>query len=423
MMGLFILLLASVVPARGVAAAVDASAAAATPHDGRVSCRCVLHAHDVFTVHASSIICSFEAVLRIQVAMCDAATAAAAIAAATAAAAGPASTGASAAAVQGVGVSDGGKVQTFGHFFCLLCYHDELGGYPHYLSPLLMLALAAGAGPKVLDQLHSLLATMVKISGWGVLESDVQLQYLSAAAHVASALLQSQQRQLAGAGGNSNAAAVGAVASAGESGCSSDHAAALTMLPSGVILGRCCMQYAKLLQEDPSLSQQQLKQQGQVVDFKSDFTHLLRTLQQWLQTGSTRKQVTAAGYVPLPLLQQLEQLVAAFMILQVSRSDTAMVLEAANQLQSTGLAVCSFAVPCMCNNPSCTSWAGLSDLAAVSGRSCVCGGCRVARYCGRPCQRAAWKQHKPVCGALAAAAAVADVDGTEAVAAGQQRFE
>ena len=74
-------------------------------------------------------------------------------------------------------------------------------------------------------------------------------------------------------------------------------------------------------------------------------------------------------------------------------------------LHATGLTLCSFAVPCMCNSPDCINVSGLSELGLVSGRSCLCGGCRVARYCDRACQRSAWKRHKPVGAALAAAAA------------------
>jgi hypothetical protein len=69
--------------------------------------------------------------------------------------------------------------------------------------------------------------------------------------------------------------------------------------------------------------------------------------------------------------------------------------------------MCLFAVPCLCNNPSCANLSGLTEMGLVSGRSCVCGGCRVAHYCGRACQPAVWKQHKPVCAALAAATAAA----------------
>jgi hypothetical protein len=129
---------------------------------------------------------------------------------------------------------------------------------------------------------------------------------------------------------------------------------------------------------------------------------LLSVVHRWMAAGSTCDQLAAAGYGPLPVLQQL----MATEDLVNGESGTGR-LAVAQELQSTGLALCSFAVPCMCNNPGCTSMVGVSELAAVSGRSCICGGCCVARYCGRACQRAAWKQHKPVCAALSAAAAAA----------------
>jgi hypothetical protein len=131
-------------------------------------------------------------------------------------------------------------------------------------------------------------------------------------------------------------------------------------------------------------------------------------VRQWLAAGSTCEQLAAAGYAPQAVMQQLQKLLARPAI-PGGVSDTATVLVHAQELKSLGLALCSFAVPCMCNNPGCTSMSRLSELASVSGRSCVCGGCRVARYCGRACQRAVWKQHKPVCAALSAAAG-AEVD-------------
>jgi hypothetical protein len=154
-------------------------------------------------------------------------------------------------------------------------------------------------------------------------------------------------------------------------------------------------------------SQEQQQQQpgyGNNIKSRLDLSDVLSAMQQWLQAGSTCNQLVAAGYAPRAVLQQLQEVSAAWRNLQHIPSDTAALPAAAQLLQATWLALCSFAVPCMCNNPGCTSMAGLSELAAVSGRSCICGGCRVARYCGRACQRAAWKQHKPVCGALGAAA-------------------
>jgi hypothetical protein len=56
-----------------------------------------------------------------------------------------------------------------------------------------------------------------------------------------------------------------------------------------------------------------------------------------------------------------------------------------------------------------------SEAQLVGGRTCICAGCLTARYCGRACQRAAWRQHKPVCKALAAAATAAATPTAAAV--------
>jgi hypothetical protein len=67
-------------------------------------------------------------------------------------------------------------------------------------------------------------------------------------------------------------------------------------------------------------------------------------------------------------------------------------------LASLGQALSGFAVRHCCNNPRCVNTRGLSERALVSGKGCLCAGCKVARYCGQPCQAAHWKAtHKPVC--------------------------
>jgi hypothetical protein len=56
-------------------------------------------------------------------------------------------------------------------------------------------------------------------------------------------------------------------------------------------------------------------------------------------------------------------------------------------------------LPVVCNNPSCGSFAGVSEAAA----SCkACAGCS-CRYCSVACQRADWKRHKHACKRMAAA--------------------
>jgi hypothetical protein len=76
-------------------------------------------------------------------------------------------------------------------------------------------------------------------------------------------------------------------------------------------------------------------------------------------------------------------------------------------LHELGMTLTTFAISSVCNNPSCSNVSGPSEAGLVKGSSCACGGCRVARYCGKTCQSQHWKLHKPVCKALAAARAAA----------------
>jgi hypothetical protein len=86
--------------------------------------------------------------------------------------------------------------------------------------------------------------------------------------------------------------------------------------------------------------------------------------------------------------------------------------------RSLGVSLTSLAFPYACNNPTCSNLAGPQELQLVNGRSCVCGGCRVAHYCSRTCQWQHWKAHKPVWQAIAAAQAAKT--GTTAAAVEQQ---
>jgi hypothetical protein len=172
-------------------------------------------------------------------------------------------------------------------------------------------------------------------------------------------------------------------------GGSSAAVAVMFKLPALFILGRSCMHWAKEFDDnaaDPSRVDAQVVVLQQLV---------LPPVQQWLQASRTQEQLFAAGYAPKGLPQQLHQATEALQVVDVSggcdensRSiDTACLQRAAQQLQAAGSALCSFAVPCLCNNPPCTNVSGYTELGLVSGRSCICGGCRVARYCGRACQR------------------------------------
>jgi hypothetical protein len=76
-------------------------------------------------------------------------------------------------------------------------------------------------------------------------------------------------------------------------------------------------------------------------------------------------------------------------------------------VHALGRALNSLAFPYACNSATCTNLSGPQELQLVNGRCCMCGGCRVAHYCSKECQKQHWKTHKPVCEAVKAAAAAA----------------
>lgn len=98
------------------------------------------------------------------------------------------------------------------------------------------------------------------------------------------------------------------------------------------------------------------------------------------------------------------------------------VTQVAQGLQGLGVSLTCFAHPHACNNPSCCNVSGPSEMQLVSRRSSLCSACRTARYCGRVCQKAHYKQHKPVCEKLVAAAAAEKAAAEAAAAAGTAGF-
>jgi hypothetical protein len=78
----------------------------------------------------------------------------------------------------------------------------------------------------------------------------------------------------------------------------------------------------------------------------------------------------------------------------VAAGDVAGLIKA---LEAVGRACSVFALPHCCNNPGCSNVPGASELSIVPSKTSTCGACKVARYCGRGCQKAHWKQPKPVC--------------------------
>lgn len=223
----------------------------------------------------------------------------------------------------------------------------------------------------------------------------------------------------------------------------STTASAAPLMPAIVLLGRCLLYLAEQLHhESAGLTQLAAGHAGapQTTDMALAFTAAVK--EQFpasslvfagpghYQAGGTALkvwpevvirfvgccpffvQLTSAGYDVGSLVQQLAQLLAARDAAASSCTD-ATLTELVRQLQAAGSGCAALATPIFCNNPACDNLAGPSDVALVSGLSCVCGGCLTARYCSRACQRVHWKQHahKPVCKALAAAAAAAEGGG------------
>jgi hypothetical protein len=394
------------VPTLAAAAAASSDSAPAVPE---ASCSYVLHAHETIMLHAVDILRVLEWVLRDTAAR---------------------------------GGSLAGLLPTVAAEVSALCSYGSGDGLYDHESVLVMLALAAGPGSRVQRQLYSLLCTLFQVIPALPQNSEhatVVRQLCETASGAAEALLdgaaaKEQQQQHAGDSATA-AAAIGL-----------DPAAAVAMLPSLFILGRFCLYNAGLMQgvilvpiqeqpqpgstaqeqPQPGSSAQEQPQPGSSAQeqpqpasgssvkeqHKTSFWHItFGPVLEWLQAGSTSEQLAAAGYRPLSILQQLGQVVesseAVFTITHSMQADEATILAAVQQYRATGLALCSFAVSCVCNNPGCFNMSGPSALHLVSGCSCLCGGCRTARFCSHTCLRACWKQHKPVCEALAAAAATA----------------
>ena len=345
-------------------------------------------------------------------------------------------------------------------------------GYPRNPAPFVMLALAAGQGSQVERQLYSLLATMVKVAqcSIGTLLDVACAQYCCAAADAAQALLSGPTGTPSAECSSVPAAAIEmlpCVVIVGRCciqwgdqmladprillGEDEDRAGKLEIevdqapftVQQWLTAGSACNQLAAAGYA-PHAVLQQLQQhldarlatsvlQGGSPDTAAAVPESQEpsfdTVAAVVQTQEPSPHIAASALetqvpssataaVVMEAHQPLADTAAAVMQVQEPLPDTAAAVAEAQELKSLGLALCSCAVPCMCNNPGCTSLSGLSELASVLGRSCVCGGCLVARYCGRACQPAVWKQHKPMCAALSAAAAGSAGAAADASSAG-----
>jgi hypothetical protein len=227
-------------------------------------------------------------------------------------------------------------------------------------GPLVLLALAAGPGSRVWRQFCGLLCTLVKAIPALHREKAAQQEICSRAARAASALVagaaapEEQQQQAQQPARDS-----------------------VSLLPCLVILGRCCLSSAGQLQDTSQSGMQDGKARERMVQEAVDN---LAPVQQLLKTASSSQQLCAAGYTPGLVVQQLEQLRAAVEVLNCNRNpDEEAVAAVVQELRSTGLALCSFAVPNFCNNPECSDMSRLSERLLVTGHSCLCSRCRVAR--------------------------------------------
>ena len=247
-----------------------------------------------------------------------------------------------------------------------------------------------------------------------------------------------QQPPIAGGAAAAAAAAAGdatiAPPAAAAAAASQQQPGAEGHLPWLVLLGRCFLyhgeQLLQLQQHTPNIGERLQALAGDNVSpigtvfpglydfhpaaFLYDGTTWVGLFDQCKQ-GLTKDEgvgsLAAAGYPIQSAMQHAYTAKAALHALVAAGNAGAAAAAAAaytdftQQLQALGGVLSTLPVPCACNNPGCTNMLGPTELASVSGRSCICSGCVVARYCGRVCQRACWKQHKPVCKALAAAAA------------------
>jgi hypothetical protein len=146
----------------------------------------------------------------------------------------------------------------------------------------------------------------------------------------------------------------------------------------------------------------------------SQLEMLVEMLEAFLEINAA--DIAVAGCNVSELRLQLEKLLKAGQTAARSTSSVAAAVDAfVQQLLETGKACCAVPLKTLCSNPVCGVVSGPSELKFVGGVVGLCKGCLGVRYCSTACQRQHWKQHRPVCKALAerkAAAAAAAAAGS-----------
>ena len=341
-----------------------------------------------------------------------------------------------------------GVWRVYGRLGVLSCTHVTPSWYylknllgPSERGPLLLGAVLAGPGSQQQLQLFSMLCSLFMLCntlrGVDAENVDMCVGFIHNAA--STMCNRNAQQQHLAAGHQPSAAAPQPAASDVSTAvtAASQEPAATGRIPWLVLLGRCWLfdttALQQLQQSRPNLGQLLLRARAQVggaephlfsvfpavfgvhtvhkaasVYAVSGWCDILDGCNEWVTQGEGVEELATAGYPMHEVGQHAKAAVAAVRALAAAEGPAATAAayaDFAQQLQGLGSALNTLPMPHACNNAGCTSMLGASELASVSGRSCICAGCLVARYCGRACQRAAWKQHKPVCKALAASAA------------------
>jgi hypothetical protein len=290
-------------------------------------------------------------------------------------------------------------------------------------SCLAAAAAAAGYGSPEQLQLFSLLLTMVKLGGnLGPRQQTDAEECPLTTAGVAAAFARQYALQSSSSSGSGEGLQVSG------------------LLPWLVLFGRCCLQWALQLQwihkGIDGLPAAASVRQGEVSlgssmgrlfvqnttdvfnqprqpGFEPMFCELVSALQMPLEVPQVSLQLSTAAGMDAGVL--LDKAAAATAAVNAAASGAGANAAATQQqveemiaaVRGFGSVLTALPVNCACNNPACSNFSEISELKLVKGSSHACSACRTARFCSKECQTQHWKQHKPVCKSLAAAALVA----------------